>query len=100
MAIVLRSHWNLERDGLLGSLLDLAHTVGCQLELGRDLLIRGLATNVLLESPRYPRELVDRLDHVDRDADRARLIGNGAGDRLADPPGRVRAELVALPKLE
>jgi hypothetical protein len=32
-------------------------------------------------------ELVDRLDHVHRDADGARLVGDAAGDRLADPPG-------------
>ncbi len=40
-------------------------------------------------------ELGHRLDHVDRDADRPGLIGDGAGDGLADPPRRIRAELVA-----
>ena len=30
---------------------------------------------------------------MDRDADRPRLVGDGAGDRLADPPRRVGAEL-------
>ncbi len=33
------------------------------------------------------------LDHVHRDADRAALVGHGAGDRLANPPGGVGAEL-------
>ena len=41
------------------------------------------------------RSLRHRLDHVDRDADRAGLVGDGPRDRLADPPGRVGAELVA-----
>ena len=35
-----------------------------------------------------------------RDADRARLVGDRAGDRLADPPGGVGRELVAAPPLE
>ena len=45
-------------------------------------------------------DLVDRLDHVHRDADGARLVGDRAGDRLADPPGGVGRELVAAPVLE
>ena len=35
------------------------------------------------------------LDHVGRHADGARLVGQGARDRLADPPGGVGRELVA-----
>ena len=34
-------------------------------------------------------------DHVDRNADRAALVGHGAGDRLANPPRGVGAELEA-----
>ena len=45
-------------------------------------------------------DLVQLLDHVDRDADRARLVGDRARDGLADPPGRVRRELVAAPVVE
>ena len=41
------------------------------------------------------RSLRHRLDHVHRDADRPGLVGDGPGDRLADPPGGVGAELVA-----
>jgi hypothetical protein len=37
---------------------------------------------------------------VDRDADRARLVGQRAGDRLADPPRRVSRELEALAVVE
>jgi hypothetical protein len=39
-------------------------------------------------------ELVDCLDHVDGNADRARLIGDAPGDRLTDPPRCVRAKFV------
>ena len=35
-----------------------------------------------------------------RDADGARLIGDGAGDGLADPPRRIGGELVALAVIE
>src|SRR6266545_1003675 len=45
-------------------------------------------------------QLVDRLDHVHRDADRTGLVRDGSGNRLADPPRRVRGELVAPAILE
>jgi hypothetical protein len=37
---------------------------------------------------------------VHRDADGARLVGDGAGDGLADPPGGVGGELVAAAVFE
>jgi hypothetical protein len=43
---------------------------------------------------------VQFLDHVDGDADRPRLVGDGAGHGLADPPRRVGRELVALAVVE
>jgi hypothetical protein len=49
---------------------------------------------------RGAHDLVDRLDHVHRDADGARLVGDRAGDRLPDPPGGVGRELVAAAVLE
>src|SRR3954451_13590548 len=45
-------------------------------------------------------DLVELLDDVDGDADRPRLVGQGARDRLADPPGRVGRELEALAVVE
>ena len=35
-----------------------------------------------------------------RNPDRSRLIRNGAGDRLTDPPGRVGAEFIAFPVIK
>src|SRR5205807_5895995 len=96
MAIVFRAHRDFERYRLLGRLLDLAHPVGAEIELSGELFVGWLTPDVLLEPPRDPRQLVDRLHHVHRDADGARLIGNRAGDRLPNPPRGVRAELVAL----
>ena len=37
------------------------------------------------------QQLAHRLDHVHRDADRAGLVGDGAGDGLANPPGGIGA---------
>ena len=45
-------------------------------------------------------QLVDRLDHVDGDTDRAGLIRNGPGDRLTDPPCRVGREFVTTTVFE
>ena len=61
-----------------------------------DLLDRRLAAELLDSVARDADQAVDRLDHVDRDADRAGLVGDGAGDRLTDPPCGVGGELVAL----
>src|SRR6185295_17157868 len=65
-----------------------------------DLLERGLAADLLGEPPGDLTDLVHRLHHVDRNPDRPRLIGDRAGDRLADPPRRVGRELVAAAVLE
>ena len=48
----------------------------------------------------HAHQLVDRLDHVHRDADGSRLIGDRARNRLPDPPGRVGGKLVAAPIFE
>jgi hypothetical protein len=45
-------------------------------------------------------ELVDLLDHVDRDADRAPLVRDGARYGLSYPPGSVGGELEALAVVE
>src|SRR4029077_1045761 len=90
----------LERDGLLRDLEDLADLVERQLHLLRDLLRRRLTAVLLNEIARGADKLVDRLDHVDRDTNRARLIGDRPRNRLPDPPRGVRAELVAALVLE
>jgi len=59
-----------------------------------------LALEDLLEAVGGLLDPVDRLADVDRQADGARLVGDGAGDRLADPPGGVGAELVAAGVVE
>src|SRR3546814_7492498 len=46
------------------------------------------------ELTRGTDQLVDRLDHVDGNADCSRLIGDGSRNRLPDPPRGVSAELI------
>src|SRR6266496_1976524 len=100
VAVLFLPDGGLEADRLLRDLEDLADLVERQLHLLRDLLRARLAPELMHEVAAGPDELVDRLDHVDADADRPRLVGDRAGDRLADPPRRVRRELVAPLVLE
>ena len=100
LGVLVLADRGLERDRLLGDLLDLAHPLGGDLELLGDLRDAGLAAEVLEELALHAREAVDRLDHVDGHADGARLVGDGPRDGLADPPGGVGRELVALAVVE
>src|ERR1035437_3435108 len=92
----------LERHGLLAdldNLADLLRRDHLLLALGhglRDLIDRRFAAQLLEQGARDSNKPVDRLDHVDRDADGAGLVGDGTRDGLADPPRRVGAELEAL----
>ncbi len=64
-------------------------------------LFRGwLAAQLLHQLTRGANELVDGLDHVHRNTDRAGLIGDGAGDGLANPPGGIGRELVTATVFE
>ncbi len=47
-----------------------------------------------------PDQLIDRLDHVNRNADRARLVGNGPRNRLAHPPRRIRRKFISAAVIE
>src|SRR5258706_105774 len=55
-------------------------------------LLKNLARNAI--------ELVDRLDHVHRHANRARLVGERTRHGLAHPPRRVGGKLPAASILE
>src|SRR5438093_3193393 len=100
MRILLLADRRLQRDGLLRDLQDLADLRDRDVHPLGDLLRGRLAAQLLHQRPRRADQLVDRLDHVHRDADRPGLVGDGAGDGLADPPRGVGRELVAALVLE
>ena len=56
---------------------------------------RRLAAQLLLQPLGDVAQPREHVDHVDRDADRAGLIGDGPGDRLPNPPGGIGRKLVA-----
>src|SRR6185295_12441040 len=90
----------LERDRRLGRALDRVDLLGVDPRVLGDLLGRGLAAKLGDELALRPADLVELLDDMDRDADRARLVRQRPRDRLPDPPGRVRRELEALAVVE
>src|SRR5258708_3282411 len=90
----------LERDRSLRRALDRVDLLRIDAgDLG-DLLRRRLAAQLGDELALGTTDLVELLDDVDGDADRARLVGQRAGDRLTDPPRGVRRELEALAVVE
>src|SRR5579872_5763252 len=85
----------LERDRRLRRALDRVDLFGIDAGHGRDLLRRRLAPELGHELALRAPDLVELLDDVHGDADRARLVGERPGDRLANPPRRVGRELEA-----
>src|SRR4051794_27072725 len=90
----------LQRDRSLRRALDRIDLLGLDPRDFGDLLRGGLAAQLGDELALRAADLVELLDDVDRDADGPRLVGERAGDRLADPPGRVGRELEALAVVE
>ncbi len=60
-----------------------------------DLFDRRFAAQFLVQDFGGAANAAHRLDHVYRDTNRPGVVGDSPRDRLANPPGRVRAELVA-----
>ena len=80
LRVLLLADGCLEGHRLLGDLLDLAHAVGAHIHLGADLLRGRVAAEVLKQLALHAHELVDGLDHVDRDTDGTGLVGDCAGN--------------------
>src|SRR3984957_14806417 len=100
MAVLLVADGRLEGERLLGDFQDFAHLLQRHAQFLGQLLRGRLAADLVEHLPRRAHDLVDGLDHMHRDADGARLVGDRAGDRLADPPGRIGRELVAAAVFE
>eukprot|EP00964_Phaeocystis_antarctica_P141643 scaffold106720_cov62-Phaeocystis_antarctica.AAC.5 len=84
------------RAGAVGEL----HLVHRHAEVRRKLLVRGGPAQPRRQLvPRAPL-LVDRVVHVHGQPDRARVVGDRAGDGLPDPPRGVRREAEAALRVE
>ena len=90
----------LEGDRLLRHPQDVAHLAHRALQLVGDLLGQRLATELLHELALDMDNLVELLDHVNRNPDRPALVRDRARDGLANPPGGVGRELVAAAVVE
>ena len=66
-----------------------------EIHFHRDFLGGWVSAQFLRQIALHPQQTVDAFDHVHGDADRAGLVGDGAADRLANPPGGVGAEFEA-----
>ena len=86
----------MQRDGFTAILLDLDDLLGSHVEFLRQFLRGGFTTQVLQHLALDTGKLVNDLNHVHGDADRASLVGHRSGDRLTDPPRGVGRELVPL----
>src|SRR5207302_5224251 len=90
----------LERDWLLRHLQDRANTIHWQEHFFGNFVRRRFSPIFLHQLFLYTHELVNRLNHVDGNSNRARLVRDGAGDGLANPPRRVSGKFVAPPVFE
>ena len=87
----------LKRNRLLRHLQNRSHSIYRQQDFLRHFLRGWFAAVFLDQLLLHPHQFVDRLDHMDGDANGARLIGNGPSDGLSDPPGGVGRKFVAAP---
>ncbi len=87
-------------DRLFGDLQYLADLVLRHFHALAQLFRGRLTTHFLQHLPGNAVELVDRFDHVHRNTNGACLVGDGASDRLTNPPGGIGRELVALGVVE
>ena len=100
VGVLLLADGGLQAHRLLGNFQNLPHLVHGHAHLLGDLLGGGVVAQLLEELAGDTDDLVDGLHHVDGDADGAGLVGDGPGDGLADPPGGIGGELVALGVVE
>ena len=89
MAVLFLADRRLQRHRFLRDFQNFLNLGDLHVKLLRNLRRRRLAPELLDHGMRRSQHAVDRLDHMYRDADGPRLIGNRARDGLANPPGGV-----------
>jgi hypothetical protein len=94
------AHWRIERDRAPRRIEHPLDALDRLAQRGGDLLRCRLTLHRLLELVRGALDLADRLAHMHRQSDRPPLLGDRAGDGLADPPCRIGGETVAFGGVE
>src|SRR5437588_12453087 len=87
VAIIFLANRRLQAHRLLADLNDLTHLLRANLHLLRDLLRCWFATEVLQQTTADTNQTIDRLNHMYRNTNSARLVSNRTCNRLANPPG-------------
>src|SRR5580704_6824266 len=100
MRIFLFADWRFEGDGLLRDLQDFPHFRHRNIHALGDFFRRRFTSQFLHQLPRGADQLVDGFDHVHRDANRTRLIGNGTSNRLPNPPRGIGGKFIAAAVFE
>src|SRR5581483_7331331 len=100
LAVAVRADALVQRHRRLDGVERLLDVLELQLRRVRELLRGRLTAELRVELGRRAAELHAALLDVNRDADRAGLVRDRTLAGLADPPGRVGRELVALPPVE
>src|SRR5579875_179251 len=100
VAILFLTNWRLQANRFLADFDDLAQLLRADLHLLRNLFRRRLASQVLQQAAADANQAVNRLHHMHRDTNRARLVGDCTRNGLTNPPRRIRAELVTLRVVE
>src|SRR5579884_1048507 len=100
MTVFFLANRRLQADRLLANLDNLTHFLRADLHLLGNLLRCRLAPQVLQQTTADADQTVNRLHHMHGDTNRARLVSDSARNGLANPPRRIRAELVALRVVE
>src|SRR5580693_6436523 len=85
---------SFERDRFLRDLQNLANFRDGNIHSLRDFFRCRFATELLHQLPRGADQLVDGLDHVDRDTNRTRLISNCTSNCLPNPPRGISRKLI------
>ncbi len=80
---------------MLASVHHPAHAFRREFHFERDFFRGGAASEVLFKNLRGAVHLANALGHVQRNADRARLLRQRTGNRLTNPPRCVSAKAVA-----
>ena len=100
LVLAVTADTGVEALDILLDLDDILDLFRFHLEFFGQLFDGRLAVELLGHAALGAEQFVDRLDHVDWDTNRARLVSDGTSNRLADPPCRVGAKFKAFVRIE